>query len=155
MASDVIILFGGSSSERLVSVASAQNVSKHLPEAECWFIAPNGTVSVVDRAELAAHEDPFEKQFVPEGTAAFTSVTAALDSPAAKGKTFFLALHGGDGENGVTQRLLEERGLAFTGSGSKASADAFDKAKTKKLASAQAAKVAEARILRDVMPPPA
>ncbi|MDP2269126.1 MAG: ATP-grasp domain-containing protein [Archangium sp.] len=147
MSSDVIILFGGSSSERHVSVASAQNVSKHLPEAACWFIAPQGAVFAVERAELAAHANPFEAQFAPRGNALFPSLGAALDSPAAKAHTFFLALHGGDGENGVTQLLLEERGLAFTGSGSKASADAFDKAKTKKLASAQGAKVAEARIL--------
>ncbi len=147
MASDVIILFGGSSSERLVSVASAQNVSTHLPEAACWFIDRAGAVFSIERSPLAAHANPFEKPFVPAGSAAFPSVAAALDSPGAKGKTFFLALHGGDGENGVTQRLLEVRGLAFTGSGSQASADAFDKAKTKTLASAQGAKVAEARSL--------
>lgn len=147
MASDVIILFGGGSSERLVSVASAQNVSTHLAEAACWFLNPQGAVFVVERAVLAAHGDPFEQPFEPGGTLAFSSLAAALDSPGAKGQTFFLALHGGDGENGVTQRLLEARGLAFTGSGSRASADAFDKAQTKKLASAQGAKVAQARTL--------
>lgn len=147
MASDVIILFGGGSSERLVSVASAQNLSTHLPGAACWFIDPSGAVFEVERSVLAAHANPFEKQFVPGGTESFPSLAAALDAPSAQGPTFFLALHGGDGENGVTQRLLEARGLAFTGSGSKASADAFDKAKTKQLASAQGAKVAEARIL--------
>ena len=147
MASDVVILFGGGSSERLVSVASAQNVSTHLPEAECWFLAKDGAVFLVPRAVLAAHQRPFEQEFVPPGSARFPTLEAALDAPEAKGRTFFLALHGGEGENGVTQRLFEQRRLAFTGSGSKASADAFDKAKARTLASAKGATVAEARTL--------
>jgi D-alanine-D-alanine ligase len=147
MASDVVILFGGGSSERLVSVASAQNVSTHLPEAACWFLSKDGGVFVTPPAALAAHQRPFEQEFVPAGTPTWPSLEAALDAPGAKGLTFFLALHGGDGENGVTQRLLEQRRLAFTGSASKTSADAFDKAKTRTLARAKGATVAEARTL--------
>lgn len=146
MASDVVILFGGSSSERLVSVASAQNVSAHLPEAACWFLSPAGAVFIVPRPVLAAHARPFEAEFVPVGGPDFPTLAAALDAETSP-RVFFLALHGGEGENGVTQRLFEARRLAFTGSGSKASADAFDKAKARKLASAKGAKVAEARTL--------
>ena len=46
---------------------------------------------------------------------------------------FFLALHGGTGEDGTIQKQLEARGLAFTGSGSLASARAFDKTVAKQL----------------------
>lgn len=145
MASDVIILFGGGSSERLVSVASAQNVSAHLPDATCWFVSKDGAVFVTQASVLAAHQRPFEQEFVAQGAPSFPHLASALDSAAAKDHTFFLALHGGDGENGVTQRLFEQRQLAFTGSGSKASADAFDKAKARQLAGAQGARVAEAR----------
>ncbi|MDP1829583.1 MAG: ATP-grasp domain-containing protein [Archangium sp.] len=147
MVSDVVILFGGGSSERLVSVASAQNVSAHLPGAACWFLGKTGEVFVTAPEVLAAHARPFEAEFVPKGPADHPTLAAALDSDAAKGATFFLALHGGEGENGVTQQLFEQRRLAFTGSGSKASADAFDKAKARALASAKGAKVAEARTL--------
>lgn len=147
MTSDVIILFGGSSSERLVSVASAQNVSTHLPAAACWFQSKQGEVFVVPREVLAAHTRPFEHEFVPPGPASFPNLVAALDSAAAKDHTFFLAFHGGAGENGETQRLFEQRRLAFTGSGSTASADAFDKAIARKKAAAQGATVAEARTL--------
>lgn len=147
MHSDVVILFGGSSSERLVSVASAQNVSHHLPEATCWFLAPEGPVTAVPREALAAHAEPFVRPFVPPAPPTWPSLAAALDAPEARGRTFFLALHGGDGENGVTQRLLEARGLAFTGSGSRASADAFDKARAKQLAGAQGARLAAAHEL--------
>jgi D-alanine-D-alanine ligase len=147
MPSDVVILFGGASSERLVSVASAQNVSAHLPEATCWFLAVDGAVTPVPREALAAHQRPFETPFTPAAAPAWPSLAAALDGPEAQGRVFFLALHGGDGENGVTQQLLEARHLAFTGSGSAASAAAFDKARTRQLASAQGARVAEARLL--------
>lgn len=147
MSSDVVILFGGASSERLVSVASAQNVSAHLPDAACWFQAPDGSVTVVPPAELAAHERPFEAPFTPKAAPAWPSLPDALDAPEARGQTFLLALHGGDGENGVVQRLFEERALAFTGSGSAASAAAFDKARTRQLAAAKGARVAEAKLL--------
>lgn len=45
----------------------------------------------------------------------------------------FVALHGTGGEDGVVQAILEERGLAFTGSDSKSSRRAFDKVESKKV----------------------
>jgi D-alanine-D-alanine ligase len=131
-------------------------VSAQLPEAACWFLSPTGAVFITPPTVLAAHARPFEAEFIPAGVPDFSTLAAALDSvtepttqgrPSRPGRTFFLALHGGEGENGVTQRLFEQRRLAFTGSGSKASADAFDKAKARKLASAKGARVAEARTL--------
>lgn len=147
MPSDVVILFGGSSSERLVSVASAQNVSGLLPDAATWFLSKDGPVFVTSADELKAHQRAFENEFVPRGVATFPSIDAALDASVSRGKTFFLALHGGEGENGAIQARLERRGLAFTGSDSAASARAFDKAVTKKLMGEKGARLAEARIL--------
>ncbi len=43
----------------------------------------------------------------------------------------FLALHGTFGEDGQLQRLLDQRGVAYTGSGATASCRAFDKALAK------------------------
>ena len=40
----VIVLFGGRSDERHVSVASAQNVVRTLGAPLAWFWAPNGAV---------------------------------------------------------------------------------------------------------------
>ncbi len=48
----------------------------------------------------------------------------------------FLVLHGQYGEDGLTQSLLEFRGIPYTGSGVAASALAFDKIKTKLICSA-------------------
>src|SRR5258708_38901817 len=39
----------------------------------------------------------------------------------------FVALHGTFGEDGTLQRMLEDSGIAYTGSGPEASARAFDK----------------------------
>ena len=44
----------------------------------------------------------------------------------------YLALHGTFGEDGTIQRLLEQRGVPYTGSGPEASARAFDKVAAKK-----------------------
>jgi len=46
---------------------------------------------------------------------------------------FFLALHGEFGEDGRLQQILEDRNLAYTGSGPEASRLAFDKVKSKEL----------------------
>lgn len=43
----------------------------------------------------------------------------------------FLAIHGTFGEDGQIQRILEQRGVAYTGDGVEASAAAFDKLKSK------------------------
>jgi len=148
MASDVLILFGGNSSERRVSVASAQNVSRLFTDAALWFWSPSGAVFAVTHDELAAHGDVFTSDFTPKRGHAFPTLADALASPDARGHAFLLALHGGDGENGTVQRALEAHGLAFTGSGSAASAHAFDKAQAKALAAARGVRVADARVLQ-------
>ncbi len=44
----------------------------------------------------------------------------------------FLTIHGTFGEDGQLQRILEQRGVAYTGDGVEASANAFDKIRSKK-----------------------
>src|SRR4030043_276730 len=51
----------------------------------------------------------------------------------AKIKIAFIALHGGDGENGAIQGMLEVLGIPYTGSGVLASALAMDKEASKKI----------------------
>lgn len=142
----VIVLLGGASSERRVSVASARNVVGAIEGAVPWFVAPEGAVHAIDVDELAAHARPFEEDFVPRRAAFAASWQAALAHVAAE-DVIFLAFHGGEGENGVIQAELEARGLAFTGSGSKASAAAFDKARAKAIVSAAGVQVAPASVV--------
>jgi D-alanine-D-alanine ligase len=143
MGERVVVLFGGNSDERRVSVASAQHVCERLSEAEPWFESVEGRVYRVAREHLAAFQNPFVTDFAPAGEAAWPTLAAALDSPGTRETTFFLAYHGQGGEDGQAQRLFEARGLAFTGSGSQASADAFDKDIAKRKASAAGVRTAE------------
>jgi D-alanine-D-alanine ligase len=140
---DVIVLFGGPSPERKVSVASAQHVASVLEEAEAWFWAVDGGVHLVDRTALLAHEKPFENEFPAPGKARFDSLAAALDDPGSRGAVFFLALHGTGGEDGTAQELFEERRIAFTGPDAEASRKAFDKEWAKKLVSDAGVRIAE------------
>jgi D-alanine-D-alanine ligase len=144
---DVVILFGGSSDERRVSVASGQNLATLLPEAELWFQAPEGGVWACPRELLAAHQNAYTTDFRLPGAPRWPSLEAALDAPEAKGRTFYLGFHGGAGEDGTVQRLLEQRRLAFTGSGSAASAAGFDKERSKALAAKAGVRTVESQEL--------
>lgn len=135
------ILFGGSSSERRVSVASAQHVSAILDEAQALFLSPAGAAFEVRRDELARFERPFENDFLPAREAAFASLLAAVESEPKR--VFLIALHGGEGEDGTLQRMLEGRRIAFTGPGALASARAFDKEIAKQVASAAGVRIAQ------------
>ena len=146
-SSDVIVLFGGSSSERRVSVASAQHVLGLLPGARAWFESPAGEVFSVGPGGLDAFERPFENDFGPPPPPRWAGVAAALDSAEARGQVFLLGYHGTFGEDGAVQTLLEARGLAFTGSGSLASARAFDKSEAKRLVRAAGVACAEQALL--------
>jgi D-alanine-D-alanine ligase len=128
-----ILLFGGRSDERHVSVASAQNVVRALESSSplCWFWAPNGAIHDVGIPELLAHARPFELDYIPSRPAIWPDLEQALDTIPVEDPVFLLALHGGEGEDGTVQRMLESRGLPFTGSGSAASAAAFDKERAK------------------------
>jgi D-alanine-D-alanine ligase len=145
-----IVLFGGRSDERHVSVASAQNVARTLtpPAPLCWFWTPEGAVHDVGLAELLAHQRAFEVDYQPSRPAIWPTLEQALDTLPVDDPVFVLALHGGEGEDGTVQRMMEKRGIAFTGSGSKASAAAFDKERAKQLVEGRVP-VAEARVVRD------
>ncbi len=144
--SDLVILFGGSCSERRVSVASAQHLSEVLAGAQLWFWTPQGSVQVVSAQALRAHERPFEHDFRPDVAPAHPSLPAALDAAGAP-QLFVLALHGGEGEDGTVQNWLEARKLCFTGSGSQASRVAFDKAEAKRLVKKAGGRVAESALV--------
>lgn len=143
----IVVLFGGDGSEHRVSVASAQNVARHLEDATYWFLTRDGAIESVHRNSLLAFERPFEQDFAPEARESFASVADALDDPRSHGQTFFLALHGGSGEDGTLQEMLEARGLPFTGSNAEASHLAFDKVRSRASALAAGLRVAPACVI--------
>jgi D-alanine-D-alanine ligase len=138
---NAVLLFGGNSEERLVSVASAQNMSKRFNFTKLWYNHPSGEVTEVTLEELAAHARPFELEFKPKGKPFAKSIALALQS--LSGAAIFLGLHGSEGEDGTLQRLLESKQIAFTGSGSAASALCFNKMEAKKKVAAAGVAVAE------------
>tara|TARA_B100000925_G_scaffold289880_1_gene273783 strand:- start:171 stop:1232 length:1062 start_codon:yes stop_codon:yes gene_type:complete len=131
MSSSAILLFGGQSSERRVSVASAQYLAQVMPECLGWFWAPDGSVIEVESDALSVHENAFKKDFNPTKTGAYTykSITEAVEQEAQRHtpRTVFIGLHGGAGENGDIQAIFERAQVPFTASGAQASALAFKK----------------------------
>jgi len=142
-----IVLFGGPSDERHVSVASAQSIVRALGTPLAWFWAPDGPVHDVAIDDLLAHQRAFEVAFQPKRPALWPDLEQALDTLPVDDAVFLLALHGTIGEDGGVQKMMEKRGIAFTGSGSAASAAAFNKARAKEMLRDRL-RMAESRIVR-------
>jgi len=142
-----IVLFGGRSDERHVSVASAQNIARNLESPLCWFWAPNGAVHDVAIAELLRHPNPFLDDYEPSRPAIWPDIEMALDTLPVEDPVFVLALHGGEGEDGTLQRMMEARGIPFTGSGSESSAIAFDKERAKQRVRERGVRVADSKVV--------
>ena len=117
---------GGTSAEREVSLSSGRKVMEAL-DRERYH------ASAVDLASIsqARAQGLAQLLFSPAepGGAAGEAVEASDGRP----DVVFVALHGGAGENGTVQGLLEMLGIPYTGSGVLASALAMDKTISKKL----------------------
>src|SRR6202040_4103783 len=144
----ITILFGGTNTERLVSVASAQALHEALPEADLWFWDIADTVHDVRSELLLNHARPFEDEFKPGNRG--VALEAALDQAKAEDRLLVLGLHGGRAENGELQAACEMRGIAFTGSGSASSDLAFDKTAAKRFAAIAGVKAPEGIALEDI-----
>ena len=91
------ILYGGISSEREVSL----NTGKSIYDA------------ISDDYDIVMHDWDGDYELMYD-------VVKKMD-------LVFIALHGGDGENGTIQKYLESKNIRFTGSSSSASKKAMDK----------------------------
>ncbi len=127
----VILLFGGNSDERLVSVASAQAMAEAISADRLWFWHHQGPIFDIDYQQLINHKEPFTSDFKPTSHPIFDNMTSAITSNLADDSVFLLGLHGGSGENGTIQSLFERYGRPYTASVAKASHLAFDKVATK------------------------
>src|SRR5260370_25008320 len=121
----VTILFGGTNTERLVSVASAQAMHAALPEADLWFWDVSDTVHEVQPQALRSHARPFEDAFKPGNRG--IGLEPALDKAIAEERLLVLGLHGGRAANGELQARCAMRAIPFTGSCSASSPLAVDK----------------------------
>jgi D-alanine-D-alanine ligase len=133
----VAVLFGGTSSERDVSIASGSQVMRALHQAGHEILAIDTAKGLLSTGE---QQRLLEAGVAPEPPAQQTlsllhSNTAALaqSSDFQKVDVVFLALHGGSGEDGTMQGFFELLGLPHTGSGVRGSANAMDKDTAKRL----------------------
>ena len=99
----VAVLLGGTSSEREVSLNSGRNVLEALQQRGVDAQAVDGTAALV-QALVAKRFD-----------------------------RVFNIMHGGDGENGVVQGLMDSFAIPYTGSGVLGSALSMDKIRTKQV----------------------
>ena len=129
----IALLTGGTSSERDVALASGLQIAAALRErghAVSMVDLATGYVPREDEAVLlpggvGREPPPLERLKALERgmlTAGLGGLPAVRDA-----QVVFLALHGGQGENGTVQALLDVIGVPYTGSGPLGSAVAFDK----------------------------
>ena len=134
----IAVLFGGTSEERDVSIASAAQVIpalRGLGHEVVAVDAATGRLSSAAEQRLltagVAVEPPPDSVLsgMRQSALALRDSTADLRDV----DVVFLALHGGAGEDGRTQAVLDLAGLAYTGSNHIASATAMDKDLSKRL----------------------
>jgi D-alanine-D-alanine ligase len=144
----IAVLFGGTSEERDVSIASAAQIIPALRGLGHEVIA-------IDTATGRLPPDA-EKKMLTSGVAPEPPSTSALSSMRESAlmlttnasdirdvDVVFLALHGGAGEDGRIQAVLDLAGLAYTGSNHIASATAMDKDLSKRLFRAAGVRTAD------------
>ncbi len=134
---NVAVLFGGNSEERDVSIASGAQVIAALRasghhvlavDTQQGLLSEEGEKALLGKTVSAAPPDEEALALVRRNPSALFSspLFSEID-------VVFLALHGGTGENGTMQAMLDFGGYTYTGSGHAASAVAMDKEMSKKL----------------------
>lgn len=132
----IAVLFGGHSMERDVSIASAAKVIPSLRASGHDVTAVDLATGLVAASQEAAILTTRVAPDLPDASARLVGEGFLRDLFSTNFQSFdlcFLAVHGGAGEDGTLQALLDAAGLAYTGSSHTASAVAMDKILSKKL----------------------
>ena len=134
----VAVLLGGTSDERDVSMASGVQVADALRKAGHDVVAVDtvhGALSATEEQRLLEHGVSAAPPASAELATLDEAKTVALTRDASVGPVdvYFLALHGGTGEDGTIQALLDVAGVAYTGSDRLGCALAMDKEVSKRL----------------------
>jgi D-alanine-D-alanine ligase len=134
----IAVLMGGTSDERDVSLSSGAQVTQALREAGHEVIAVDTATGALSSAEETRLLTSGVRA-VPPGHEVRTRLDEGHTVELVRNPTlgdvdvFFLALHGGSGEDGTIQALLDVAGVAYTGSGRLGCSLAMDKEVTKRL----------------------
>jgi D-alanine-D-alanine ligase len=142
---EIALFLGGASAERDVSLASGFRIADALRAGGHRVTAVDPSTGVLDATAEAALRAGGVRRAPPSleelrrlasgGEVAGGGIVAGLtDLPAVRdADVVFLALHGGRGEDGTMQAVLDLAGIPYTGSGHLGSALAMDKDLSKTL----------------------
>ena len=132
----IAVLMGGFSEERAVSLASGSEVTAALREAGHDVVAIDtmrGVLSSADETRiLQANIEALKLDRVSDPSS-MVSTSELLNEAGRDLDLFFLALHGGEGEGGTIQALLELTRRPYVGSSSTGCMLAMDKDLSKRL----------------------
>jgi len=134
----VAVLMGGTSDEREVSLSSGVQVAHALRAAGHEVVAVDsvrGALPADEEVRLreeGVHADPPPSAELATLDAGDT-VALTRDPSLGEVDVFFLAFHGGTGEDGTIQALLDVAGVTYTGSDRLGCSLAMDKEVTKRL----------------------
>ncbi|HET7584275.1 MAG TPA: D-alanine--D-alanine ligase [Gemmatimonadaceae bacterium] len=130
----ITVLMGGTSAERDVSLASGLRIAAALRSRGHEVTSLDPARGIIDAEEERAMLASGVVKTAPPALDELAHLTQTSFSPtlgtlpAVRGAdVVFLALHGGHGEDGTVQALLDLVGVRYTGSGHLASALAMDK----------------------------
>jgi D-alanine-D-alanine ligase len=134
----IAVLFGGTSAERDVSIASGAQVVAALRSRGHEVIAIDPAVGRIRPADEAKALRPGVAPAPPDqallGSLRIVDLRSVLHDPAVgRIDCVFIAMHGSFGEDGTLQALLDTTGIPYTGSGMRGSAIAMDKDISKRL----------------------
>jgi D-alanine-D-alanine ligase len=157
----ITVLMGGTSSERDVSLASGLRIAEALRSrghAVRAIDTAKGELSQADEQRMLSERVVKQLPPTPDELARMNAESLA-DTAARLPKrgdcdVAFLALHGGRGEDGTIQALLDLAGVPYTGSGHLPSALAMDKDLSKHLFRAHAVGTANWMMATDQAAPP-
>ena len=130
---------GGTSAERDVSIASGLRIAAALRSRGHEVVSLDTATGVIDanreRDLLAAGVQQAPPDLESLATMARQSLSPMLGTlpEVRQADVVFLALHGGQGEDGTLQALLDLGGVRYTGTGQLGSAMAMDKDVSKRL----------------------
>ena len=127
---------GGTSAERDVSLASGVRVAEALRSCGHEVLSVDTAHGILSAPDEQAMLSGKVVKTIPPDVQALVRLNAQLPSTLRslpQTDVVFLALHGGQGEDGTLQALLDLTGVPYTGSGHLASALAMDKDLSKHL----------------------
>jgi len=134
----IAVLFGGTSEERDVSIASGAQVVAALRSAGHDVVAIDPAIGWISREQESTALRPGVGAKPPGedelGRLQLVDLRSLLRAPGLAGtEVLFLAMHGSFGEDGTLQAVLDTTGIPYTGSGMLGSAIAMDKDISKRL----------------------